>query len=164
MLAWLKCGDDRNISAFPFRLSKKTDPINLPAAAWENERQVKILWLWLQLRMKSWAWMCERPTRSSSAEWGWSVWVEVSFKEKGVAAGLCWTAALLANSLLFRRLSKTRSEDVGNNYRSSISNTTSRKQQSRKKQAENYILSSFLNICLAQMFENTASYKAWIWL
>lgn len=34
MLAWLKYGDDaRIISAFSFRLSKKTDQINLPIEA-----------------------------------------------------------------------------------------------------------------------------------
>lgn len=33
MLAWLKYGDARIISAFSFRLSKKTDQINLPIEA-----------------------------------------------------------------------------------------------------------------------------------
>lgn len=99
MLAWLKCSDDRIISAFTFRLSK-IDQINLPSEAWENERQVKTPGLWLCLRMKSRAWRCERPTKSISADWGWLVLVKVYFKEQGAAAGLCWTAALLANSAL----------------------------------------------------------------
>lgn len=46
-------------------------------------------------------------------------------------------------------------EDVGNNYRSSISNPTSRKQQFRKKYAENYTLSTFLKICLAHSYLKT---------